>query len=1531
MAKEIKLLVETNKNVDSQQYTITTQSIWGKKPLHLKAVRAAQYILQDPSLMDAGPDIVEVWRINQDLHVSLEGQKSADLVIEGFYDTSEGRPKDTGLFGRAEDGQTYSYIAEDKRWNGPLQDLSESEGVVSHVLGGAPYAQEFQLSSLTFAGGGGGGFGLGAGLGASGAGASAVTGLGAATGVAGTVGLASTANKAKDPVSQNQSDGVVTPPEVPAPVPSPVPTPIPTPTPTPVKPDPQPVVIQPSPPHMQIDSNALTNVATVEVYGVESDARWQYRVDGGEWLDGSATSFEASEGAHGYELRQIDVQGNGSEESARQHIILDTVAPEAPNFKLQKDTGNSSSDNITNNALIDVSLEEGATWQYRVDEGDWLDGLGTSFSAVSGQHSYEVRQVDAADNVSKISATQTITLDTNAPNSPSLTFVNDTGTQGDYLSNQAALSVAGLEANASWEYKVDQGDWQVGQGASIHAVEGVHDYEVRQTDVAGNASAPNSAQTLTLDTVAPNQPTFKLQQDTGNSSSDNITNNTLIDVSLEEGVTWQYRVDKGDWLDGLGTSFSAVAGQHSYEVRQIDIAGNASALSSAQTLTLDTVAPEAPNFKLQQDTGNSSADNITNNALIDVSLEEGATWQYRVDKGDWLDGLGTSFSAVAGQHSYEVRQIDIAGNASAPSSAQTLALDTVAPEVPNFKLQQDTGNSSVDNITNNALIDVSLEDGSTWQYRVDKGEWLDGLGTSFSAVAGQHSYEVRQVDAAGNVSKTSATQTITLDTNAPNAPSLSFAIDSGKLNDGISNKSSLAVLGLEANASWEYKIDQGNWQVAQGASFQATEGQHLYQVRQIDIAGNASAPSSAQTLTLDTVAPNQPTFKLQQDTGRSNSDGITNQPLITVGFETGAKFEYQVDGNGAWLQGGGTSFIAQSGKHIYVVRQTDAADNVSQPSAAQNITFDTTAPTPPSVSFVVDSGVLGDGVSNQATLNVNGLESGASWEYRIDNGSWQLGSGSTLQASSGSHEYILRQTDVAGNISNSSIMQVYTYDNIAPNAPAFTLHQDTGSSNTDGITSSPNIVVTLEAGASFQYQVDGAGAWLQGVGSSFDALVGTHTYALRQTDVAGNISNVSSSKTFQYQNTSPSALSLNLRADTGSSNTDHVTNQGEIDVSGSFDASNRWQYQIDHEPWMAGTSVHSLQAISGTHSYKVMQYNTAGTASAVTELTVTYDTQAPSVSVITSLTDNWQPEYMNMPGKVVTPTLIANGAITDDPWPDVYGKTEAYATVELAVIAYAGVGFTTEFKTNIQANANGDWTFNLGNSSVVVKPTMTYGYFATATDLAGNHNATMSERYNFIYVVNTQFVTPLAIDLNGDGVQTSDLSKGVSFDLRDLGASQHVAWLDANDAFLALDLNGDGVINSGAELFGDHTRLSDGAQAKDGWQALASYDLNLDGNINASDAVFEYLRLWRDANSDGKSTANEIYTLKDFGIEQINLKHDGNAIAQNGNVLTGFSNASSSDGKTFEITNVWFQAPIATQALNELLEQQMMLSLQAVS
>lgn len=65
-----------------------------------------------------------------------------------------------------------------------------------------------------------------------------------------------------------------------------------------------------------------------------------------------------------------------------------------------------------------------------------------------------------------------------------------------------------------------------------------------------------------------------------------------------------------------------------------------------------------------------------------------------------------------------------------------------------------------------------------------------------------------------------------------------------------------------------------------------------------------------------------------------------------------------------------------------------------------------------------------------------------------------------------------------------------------------------------------------------------------------------------------------------------------------------------------------------------------------------------------------------------------------------------------------------------------------------------------------------------------------------------------------------------------------------HDGLLAIDLNHDGKINNGSELLGNSTRLADGSLARDGWQALAQYDDNADGIIDAKDAVFNDLRVW---------------------------------------------------------------------------------------
>jgi hypothetical protein len=172
--------------------------------------------------------------------------------------------------------------------------------------------------------------------------------------------------------------------------------------------------------------------------------------------------------------------------------------------------------------------------------------------------------------------------------------------------------------------------------------------------------------------------------------------------------------------------------------------------------------------------------------------------------------------------------------------------------------------------------------------------------------------------------------------------------------------------------------------------------------------------------------------------------------------------------------------------------------------------------------------------------------------------------------------------------------------------------------------------------------------------------------------------------------------------------------------------------------------------------------------------------------------------------------------------------------------------------------------------------------------------------------------TPLVLDLNGDGVQTTSIDNGTQFDLINSGSKQSVGWVSPQDGFLAIDLNGDGQINSGAELFGDHTKLPDGSLAKDGWAALAALDSNHDGVIDAQDAQFNQLRVWVDANSDGVTDAGELRTLADAHIASINLAANNTSVQQNGNVVQAFSTYTTTDGTQHEVADVGLQIDTAS-------------------
>ncbi|MDX1253070.1 MAG: S8 family serine peptidase, partial [Gammaproteobacteria bacterium] len=146
--------------------------------------------------------------------------------------------------------------------------------------------------------------------------------------------------------------------------------------------------------------------------------------------------------------------------------------------------------------------------------------------------------------------------------------------------------------------------------------------------------------------------------------------------------------------------------------------------------------------------------------------------------------------------------------------------------------------------------------------------------------------------------------------------------------------------------------------------------------------------------------------------------------------------------------------------------------------------------------------------------------------------------------------------------------------------------------------------------------------------------------------------------------------------------------------------------------------------------------------------------------------------------------------------------------------------------------------------------------------------------------------------LNGDGVKLTDYgSNPVLFDIDNDGGSQEVTgWVSPQDGILVMDRNGNGRIDNISETFSEYfngTAGTGGAAGtkpyKDGFAALKSQDSNNDNLFNSSDAAYTNVRVWVDANHDGKTDAGELKTLAELNITQINL----NATSQSGLVKDG--------------------------------------------
>ncbi|MFN9619831.1 MAG: calcium-binding protein [Synechococcaceae cyanobacterium] len=167
--------------------------------------------------------------------------------------------------------------------------------------------------------------------------------------------------------------------------------------------------------------------------------------------------------------------------------------------------------------------------------------------------------------------------------------------------------------------------------------------------------------------------------------------------------------------------------------------------------------------------------------------------------------------------------------------------------------------------------------------------------------------------------------------------------------------------------------------------------------------------------------------------------------------------------------------------------------------------------------------------------------------------------------------------------------------------------------------------------------------------------------------------------------------------------------------------------------------------------------------------------------------------------------------------------------------------------------------------------------------------------------------TPLALDLDGDGVETLGLDYWIYFDHDGNGFAERTGWIGPDDGLLIYDRNGNRRIDSGAELFGNNTPIRLGGNAQNGFEALADLDSNQDGVINSVDPIWSSLAVWRDANSNAVAEAGEWISLPQAEIEALPLGYFiDHYVDLNGNLHQERGSYIRANGSTAELTDVWF-------------------------
>lgn len=953
----------------------------------------------------------------------------------------------------------------------------------------------------------------------------------------------------------------------------------------------------------------------------------------------------------------------------------------------------------------------------------------TANSIADGVYQLTAVSTDLAGNESNSSSIFSLTIDTLSPLAPAISSIEaDTGLGAEGVTSDNTLVFRGLgEADTTVTLSEDNlgevgtalvqpdGTWIIDATGSPLA-DGTYHFAATLTDIAGNLSSTSAVFEVVVDTENPETPSIvRIDDDTGNSSDDSVTsdttlvftgmgpsNSTIFVMEQTAGLIGSSSTNAlGVWtLDLSGEPFQD--GQFEFTAVAEDIAGNLSPPSSALVVRIDTLAPATPSIDLLSvDTGEDDGDGVTsdstptiegsaepfsNISIVDSLIGEIATTVTN-SSGDWQIPFETAL--VDGSYSLVAIATDVAGNVSAMSDTFFLTIDTMSPAVPAIlSVSDDTGISSTDQVTADSTLSIfgiatptgtlTLAE-SSWGFEQSVVVPADGnwsIDVSQPLADGSYLFFATVSDLAGNVSNSSASFLVVVDTSAPSTPTLALASesDTGVIGDGETSAAIVRLVGLtepDARVSLQETSMTTTADASGAFSFEdvsLVDGGNTFTVVASDLAGNNASFTTTFTKTTDVETTPVVTAGLLNDTGSSNRDTVTSDPTITGSVSHGSTFLAEF-------------MLGFSGPNGFVEIRQDITSLVN---------------------------AAGDFEINQTFL-----------DQMFDNGAMAFGA----------YEFTVIATDVTNSDNFSfhfgELFFVPSGSDNPPIAVGIGLQNDTGSIATDRMSTDPTLVgfVDTDSLDKVEFFFDSAGpdsfadiSDLVDANGDFvidqplmESILGgplqnqRHDYHIVARDTDGNLA-------FKYSffgflesdedDISPPELTVGLLDDSGPSNADGITNDISVagtaidesgvdlsvfifsldtfsefggDVSDLLDANGNFLITQDRMELLAGSPL-----ADGNYEISVLAEDRYTRTNRT--IIVQLDTAVASPPVITSIaTDSG---------------LSDSDGITNDSTLIINGVADAHAAVEVFENQLGSLGTTT-------SDANGQWQFELSGPGLI--------------------------------------------------------------------------------------------------------------------------------------------------------------------------------------------------------------------------------------